>query len=243
MENKVSVAMITYNSAKYIREQIDTILINLTESDELVISDDGSTDDTIEIINEYIKKDTRLKLVFNAEHGINNNCVNSIKNCTGDIIFLSDDDNVWLENKIKTVLAVFEKEKCILIQHDCKIVDSELNVLNESYFSYYRAKKGIIRNIVRSTYGGSLIAFKKELLRYIVPLPKKIPTYYDDWFGIMAEKHGKVVFLNKVLSLWRRHSGSHSTGFSNKKQKVGFLKKFFERIYVRINKLLWVVFK
>lgn len=250
MRNKVSVAMITYNSIKYIKEQIDTILINLKDGDELIISDDGSKDGTIDFISSYIEKDKRIKLLNNVNHGINNNYINAIKECTGDIIFLSDDDNVWMENKIDTVLKVFsDGKKCLMVQHDCKIVDQDLNLIEESFFDYYHSKPGLFRNWIKSSYGGSLIAFRKELLKYIIPLPKHMPTYYDDWFGLMAAKHGKVIFINDKLSLWRRHSGSNSTGFvsnnSVKKQNklVVFFKKLYERIKVRIIKLGWILFK
>lgn len=249
MRNKVSVAMITYNSIKYIKEQIDTILVNLNKDDELVISDDGSIDGTIDFINSYIKRDNRIRLLHNVNHGINNNYINAIKSCNGDIIFLSDDDNVWMDSKVDIVLEAFNKnKKCLMVQHDCKIVDQDLNLIEESFFNYYHSKPGLIKNWIKSSYGGSLIAFRKELLKYIIPLPKHMPTYYDDWFGLMAAKHGKVIFINDKLSLWRRHSGSSSTGFisnSSKKQNrfISFFRKLRERIKVRFIKLGWILFR
>ena len=87
-KEKVSVAMATYNGEKYIKEQIETILNNLDDKDELVISDDGSSDMTIEIINKI--NDKRIKLLEGPRKGLKKNFENAIKNTTGDVIFLSE---------------------------------------------------------------------------------------------------------------------------------------------------------
>ena len=117
---KVSVAMATYNGEKYIQEQIDSILKNLEKKDELIISDDGSNDGTIEIIKKNIKKDNRIKLINGPKRGVIKNFENALLNCNGDYIFLSDQDDIWLPNKVKTVMSYFEQDdKLIAIVHDC----------------------------------------------------------------------------------------------------------------------------
>jgi hypothetical protein len=94
------------------------------------------------------------------------------------------------------------------------------------------------------------MAFKKDMLRFILPFPRHMPVYYDEWIGLMALKHGKVVFLKESLLLWRRYGGSASGGFLTsdgktvKKKKAKFkgsFKRFHERIHTRWVKLWWVL--
>ena len=97
MREKVSVAMASFNGEKYISTQIKTILENLTENDELVISDDGSTDGTRRIIEGF--NDSRIRLLEGPKQGVKKNFENAIRNCSGKYIFLSDQDDVWMCGK------------------------------------------------------------------------------------------------------------------------------------------------
>ena len=112
---RVSVAMATYNGEKYIKEQIDSILNNLEKSDELIISDDGSKDGTIKIIQEYQKKDSRIKLYDGPKNGVKQNFANAIKNCSGEYIFLADQDDIWNDKKVEKVFPLYQ----MLIQRQC----------------------------------------------------------------------------------------------------------------------------
>ena len=105
---KISVAMASYNGEKYIKEQIRSILENLDEHAELVISDDGSTDETVAIVKEMARNDKRVKLIFGPGKGIKKNFEYAIANCTGEYIFLSDQDDIWAKNKVKVVMQTFE---------------------------------------------------------------------------------------------------------------------------------------
>jgi len=248
---KTSVALVTYNSEKYLRPQVDTILENLGPNDEVVVSDDGSTDSTMSILKDYASKDPRFKLFSISHSGCNANYENAISHCSGDVIFLSDDDNVWLPNKVRTVLQTFEKNpKLWLVMHDCSICDAELHEMKPSFLEDRKAKPGLLKNIMKCSYGGSLIAFRKELVAYIIPFPKKMPVFYDEWIGLEASKHGKVIFLHQVLSKWRRHTGSASTGFiaangqvvlKKKAYLKGSLKRFHQRVHTRVVKLWWAL--
>lgn len=250
---KVSVALVTYNSEKYLREQVDTILLNLGDGDEVVVSDDGSSDSTLSILQEYAEKDRRIAIYRIAHSGCNGNYENAISHCTGDIIFLSDDDNVWMEGKVKKVLQAFaEHPRVWFVQHDCVVGDSALHTISPSFFKDRKAKPGLFRNIMKTSYGGSLIAFKKELISRILPFPKKMPFFYDEWIGLEATKHGKVLFLNETLSIWRRHEGSASTGYIAADGKVvakkkngakGSFRRLWERLSTRSVKIWWALIK
>ncbi len=207
-EINVSVAMATYNGEKYIREQISSILINLSDNDELIISDDGSTDKTLEIIKSF--KDERIKVIEGPKNGIIKNFENAISNCNGNFIFLSDQDDIWKPNKVKVVLDEFEKEKkLILIVHDNKIVDSNLNLICDSFFKFRKCKNGFLNNLIKNSFIGCCIAFKKELKNHIIPIPIDMPMH-DQWIGLIALKNGKVKFISDKLILYRRHDNNSS---------------------------------
>ena len=204
----ISVAMATYNGEKYIKEQLDSILINITENDEIVISDDGSSDRTIDIIKSY--KDSRIKIYDGPQKGLVQNFANSIIHCGGDIIFLCDQDDVWYSDKVHFVCSEFQKNpKCVLVEHDARII-GENNVLQNSFFEYRKVRTGFLKNIIRNTYHGCLMAFKKELIPDMMPFPAS-GCLHDQWIGLMAEKKGKIVLLDKVLMDYKRHESNASS--------------------------------
>lgn len=202
----ISVCIATYNGAKYINEQIKSILSQLSLEDEIIISDDSSTDNTLEIIKKI--KDNRIKIfpnqtfrnpIFNFE--------NALKLAKGDYIFLADQDDVWLKNKVSIV-----KEE--LVFHDvvitnCKIVDKNLKPINVSFFDLYKSKNGFISNLLKNSYLGCCMAFRKEILPMVLPFPKNIPMH-DIWIGIVAELFYKSKFIQQPLVLYRRHGENES---------------------------------
>jgi glycosyltransferase involved in cell wall biosynthesis len=249
---KTSVALITFNSEKFLRPQLDTILENLGPEDEVIISDDGSTDATAAILKSYQEKDPRIQCFSIAHSGCNKNYENAISHCSGDVIFLSDDDNVWKANKVSEVVKVFKENPSVsMVMHDCVVTDEALNPILPSLFDNRKAKPGLFRNIMKCSYGGSLIAFRKELVKKILPFPRYMPVFYDEWIGLQASKHGKVVFLHETLSFWRRHQGSASSGYLSTNGKAtakkkaalrGSLKRFWQRIWTRTVKIWWALF-
>lgn len=234
MRDKVSVAMATYNGEKYIKEQIESILENLEEQDELIISDDFSKDNTRNIIKEYENKDKRIKLIDGPKKGVKQNFANAINNCTGKYIFLSDQDDIWIKNKVQQVLNAFKEKECTLVIHDAEIVDEKLNTIDNSFFEYRNSGKGIIKNILKNTYIGCCMAFDAKLKDKILPIPNDIEMH-DQWIGILNEKYGKSYFLNEKLIKYRRHSSNvsqmhHYTIKKMIKNRIIFIKKFKERL-------------
>jgi len=207
---RVSVAMATYNGEKYIEEQIDSILVNLNENDELIISDDGSTDKTIEIIKRYIEKDDRIKLYDGPHNGVKQNFANAVEKSMGKYIFLTDQDDVWMANKLEEVLNVFESNNDItLVIHNCEIVDKKLEKTNINFFEFRNSGVGIVKNIWKNTYIGCCMAFKSEMKNKILPIPNDIEMH-DQWIGILNERYGKNKFLDKCLIKYRRHEDNVS---------------------------------
>lgn len=208
MKEKVSVAMATYNGEKYIKEQIKTILQNLQENDELVISDDGSNDNTIDIIKNF--NDKRIRLLDGPRKGLKQNFNNAIKNTTGDYIFLSDQDDIWMPDKVSKMLEIFRKNDYILIQHDAIVVDESDNIIFNSFAEHRKVKTGIIKNLIKNSYHGCCIAFKSDLKAKILPIPNNI-YLHDQWIGMVAELEGKTYFSDEKLIKYRRHSENNSS--------------------------------
>lgn len=208
MSNRISVAMATYNGEKYIKEQVTSILINLRNDDELIISDDGSTDKTRSIIKSF--NDKRIILLDGPKKGLKQNFSNAIAHTTGDIIFLCDQDDEWMKNKVSTVLEYFETSDIILLQHDAIVVNSKNEVLFESFAEHRNVKTGILKNIVKNSYHGCCMAFRKDLKEKILPIPNDI-YLHDQWIGLIAELNGKTTFIPEKLIKYKRHEDNASS--------------------------------
>ena len=213
----ISVCMATHNGASFIKEQIDSILVQLKESDELIISDDGSSDNTLQIINAF--KDARIHLLEAKK--FNNPASNfeyALGHCKNEIIFLSDQDDVWRNDKIKVMQEALQD--CDLVICDCSIVDEHLKTIKPSFFDLNKTKKGLVGNFYRSSFVGCCMAFHKKILMKALPFPHGIGAH-DQWIGLIAQKHFKVKFIPHILVDHRRHSKNHSTTGGRSKNSFG----------------------
>lgn len=219
---KISVCIATYNGEKYIKEQLDSILIQLGVNDEVIISDDSSTDKTIELIEFY--RDSRIRILRNQKfHSPIYNFENALKEAIGDYIFLCDQDDVWLPDKVENMLQYLVQYD--LVVSDCKVVDAELNVISESFFIGRSSRKGFWRNLIKNAYLGCCMAFRKEVLRYILPFPRDI-AMHDIWIGLFVEMHGNSFFLPRQLMLYRRHGANVSFGGDRSKYSLLYKIKY-----------------
>ena len=210
----ISVAMATYNGEKYIKEQMDSIINQLNTDDEIVISDDGSTDKTIEIIKSY--KDKRIAIYEGPKNGVKQNFANAISKCKGKYIFLADQDDIWLDNKINIVLRIFAEKKCQCVIHDAIVFDSSSNeIIYDSFYKFRNSRSGIFKNIIKNSYIGCCMAFNSSIKNKILPIPNNIEMH-DQWIGILCEKYGKSIFINDILLKYRRHNNNVSSMKKNK---------------------------
>lgn len=205
---RCSIVMATYNGEKYIKEQIDSILINMSNEDELIISDDGSRDNTRQIISQY--NDDRIKLIDGPGKGLKPNFINVINEANGKYIILCDQDDVWADNKLEIILQKFKENDVSVVIHDAEIVNEQLELIYPSFFKYRNSGKGIIKNIYKNTYIGCCIAFENSLKKYILPIPNGI-NVHDQWIGIIGEAKGKgSLFIEDKLIKYRRHDNNFS---------------------------------
>lgn len=205
----ISIAMAACNGSKYLHEQIDSIVRQLEPNDELIISYDPSSDNTLEIIKSYEQKDTRIKVVINTDHsrGLVSNFQNALMHCSKDLIFYSDHDDVWLEGKLDKMEACFSDPKVTVAIHDAKLVDQNKNVIAESTFKIRGGSTSFWKNFIRLSYIGCCMAFRKCMLPVVLPLPTKKRSY-DWWTGSICSCYGKMAMVNEPLILHRMHQNN-----------------------------------
>jgi glycosyltransferase involved in cell wall biosynthesis len=204
----ISVCIATYNGDKYIKEQIDSIINQLDKNDEIIISDDGSSDNTIKIIESY--NDKRIVLYKNSFKNVVLNFEYAIDKSKGDYIFLSDQDDIWHKDKVKSFLDCFLKNSQVtLLISDFQIIDKNgLNldgVYNKNEFS-----SSLVKNLIVNNFIGCAMAFTSSTKNVIMPFPNNI-AMHDWWIGTCSKLNGEVKFIDKKLHSYRRHSSNLTT--------------------------------
>lgn len=212
----ISVCIPTYNGEKYIQRQLDSILYQLSLEDEVIISDDSSGDRTLEIIKGL--NDSRIILhencsfkspIFNLE--------NALKSAKGVFIFLSDQDDVWLPDRLKMMMEKLRDHDVVVC--NSHIVDQEERIIHESYFEWKGCGHGFIRNLKKNSYLGCSLAFNRKILEFVLPFPKKI-AMHDIWIGMVSEMIGKTYFLEEPLFLYRRHEDNYTAAIHKTDDKL-----------------------
>ncbi len=230
---KISVALAAYKGEDFIGEQLSSILTQLSDTDEVIVSDDFPQGKTKEVVMNIAESDGRIKYIEGPGKGLIMNFENAIKNCTGDYIFLADQDDVWLPDKVEKVTEQFEKG-ADLVLHNAMVTDGNLKITDTSFFTSHGTKTGYLNNILKNSYMGCCMAFKAELKEKILPFPKNLPMH-DQWIGLLAEKTGKVSLVEKPLILYRRHGSNMTGGKTSFKQKIMWRLSIAQEIRKRLS--------
>lgn len=207
---KVSVAMAVYNGEKHIKEQVDSILAQLKSDDELIVSVDRCSDNTLAILHAIQSADQRLKIYENRyKPGVVKNFQNAVEHCSGDIIFYSDQDDVWMPNKVEIIRQRFQEKNVAVVIHDAMLTDSSLNVIAPSTFMLRGgARTSFGGNFVRLSYIGCCMAFRAAYKDVILPIPT-IHRSHDWWTGcILSCGKSKMVVIKEPLILHRNHDNN-----------------------------------
>ncbi|WP_144916890.1 glycosyltransferase family 2 protein [Mucilaginibacter frigoritolerans] len=228
--------MATYNGEKYIYQQIKSILNQLSALDELIISDDGSKDQTILILESF--NDTRIKIFKNEKsNGPVGNFENALSKAKGDIIFLADQDDVWLPGKINTHTLLHEKYDLVI--SDAKVVNEAGDMIYESFFKERDSRPGLFNNLIKNSYIGCCMSFNRRILNYALPFPAYIHMH-DWWIGLIGELKGHTIFCNDQLMNYVRHQNNASPTLS--RSGYSGLKRLKNRVQL-IYGLFFIVFK
>ena len=224
----VSVCMAVKNGEAYLRDQVESILNQLSSADELIISDDGSTDNTLRILHAY--QDKRIKILLpQLFDSPSLNFQYTLRHAVNEFIFLADQDDVWYEHKIKTMVAELQSNDLVVC--DCRLVDENLKELQPSYFRLYHSGSGLIKNLIKSSFIGCCMGFRRNLLKKALPFPEH--TMHDLWIGLMAQKYFKVAFIPQILVNHRIHQRNYSTTGMESKNSLN--EKLRTRLQLIIN--------
>jgi cellulose synthase/poly-beta-1,6-N-acetylglucosamine synthase-like glycosyltransferase len=207
----ISVCIATYNGQRFIGRQITSILSQLEEGDEVIVSDDGSTDETLSVINQL--GDPRIRIIEGPHrHSPVWNFENALKHAKGDFIFLSDQDDLWMLDKVEVTMRWLQKYDCVV--SDCRTMDAEERVLEGSFYAVNGTRSGKYYNLlVKNGYLGCCMAFRRNVLKASLPFPPDIPMH-DIWIGNVAAFRYSVCFIADKLMHYRRHGDNASTASS-----------------------------
>ncbi|WP_314065801.1 glycosyltransferase family 2 protein [uncultured Vagococcus sp.] len=216
----ITVCMATYNGEKFIEKQLSSILSQLEVTDEVIIVDDCSSDQTVSLIKKMnIASPIKVTIDVNQQNqGPIGSFQKAISKAKGDYIFLSDQDDQWLPNKVEMVMKAFKETKADLVVHDSLVVDGKGNRLNDSWNEYNanQFSETIIKNIKKNGYTGCMMAFTSTLARKALPFPEKIEMH-DQWLALVAiVTHSKIVLIKEPLMNYVRHGGN-VTGMKQRK--------------------------
>lgn len=192
-----SVAMAAYNGERFIAQQVDSVLDQLGPDDELVVSYDPSSDGTLEILEGYAARDSRVRVLANKNHGIVGNFNNAIAASVKDVVFICDQDDVWVPGKRDAVIARLNETGADLLIHNVVHIDAEGKVISKPLFEEYGIKPGLLRNFAAPRYSGCCMAFPQASKRLIMPMPEDVINY-DHWVGMVCEALGSVTFMDGV---------------------------------------------
>lgn len=228
----VSVCIATYNGEKYLTEQLESILYQLGDNDEVLISDDGSTDSTLDIINRYTSLEN-VHLVSSKRLGSPVKNFERVLNFVSkDIVVLSDQDDVWLDNRLEEIKSEFSLDNSLtLLVQNSRIFKNIDNTFfeREDLFNSIRRRPGILFNLYRNTYVGCCMSFRRSCLKNILPFPNGVPMH-DIWIGLVCEVFGKVKDINECRMLYRRH-GMNASNTSESSTR-SYLLRIKERMYL-----------
>ena len=215
---RISIAMATYNGANFLQRQLDSFLSQTRQPDELVVCDDGSSDDTFSILERFRQTAPfSVRIYRNAVNlGFTKNFEKALTKCTGDLVFLSDQDDIWLPEKVAFVEEIFlENPDKLLVIHDGRLVDEHLVGHGANIFSQVSAAYGSPDSILT----GALTAVRKELLACALPVPDGM-VGHDVWLHNIARLLDSRCVIDKELQLIVRHGANTSGWIGSSIEKI-----------------------
>ncbi len=219
----ISVCIATYNGEKYIKEQLLSILRQIAPDDEVIISDDGSTDNTLQTIRKL--GDSRIRIIDGPRrHSPTYNFEYALKEVKGEYIFLADQDDIWKEDKVKICLKWLQSFDCVI--SDAEVTDENLKTISSSLYRMMHIRKGKVYNLIgKNGYTGCCMAFNQKVKDAALPFPKDI-AMHDIWIGNVAAYKYKVKFIDDQLIYFRRHISANSCNGKGSKysllQRIAF---------------------
>ena len=241
---KISVAIATYNGEKYIKEQLRSILAQTVQPDEIIISDDGSTDGTIGVIKSIIEAEDSGNIEWilvnnDQRHGYTGNFEHALSCSSGDYTFFCDQDDVWMENKVQHVLQAFlNHPDAWLICHDAIMVDADMQAIHTLFAPDFPRsgiterrgelfrfdQKTFLAKSVTSTFPGMVMCLSRECVENIMPVPRM--NGHDTWAFFCAMCEERAYYLPEALTYYRIHGTNVSSPVESRRSLAHRLKKY-----------------
>ena len=207
---KISVVLCTYNGEKYIEEQLKSICSQIISVDELIISDDFSQDNTLLIAEQFLcQQSISYRIVKNSNRGVCNNFLNALKLTKGDIIFFSDQDDIWMSNKTEVIMSYFQKDDHVsLVCTNAVLIDNDKNVLGDLYssigFNQTQDQDDIFHRVLKKPFvTGATMAIRRELYEKALPFSKHM--LHDQWLSYIAACDNGIYISSEKLIYYRQH--------------------------------------
>lgn len=218
---KFSVAMCTYNGENYLEEQLNSILEQSLPLNEIIICDDNSTDRTIDILKQFEKNHPNIIKIYQNDKplGTIKNFEKAISLTSGNLIFLSDQDDIWYKNKVEKMTAFFEKNsKCKLLFTDGALIDDNGSSLNSTLWEKWDFEKEVrdlwkcnmiaFKNLIlnNNKITGATLCFHSSLKKKVLPITIPKGYWHDCWLGLHAAASNGLMFIEESLIDYRIHS-------------------------------------
>lgn len=205
MSDSISVVMAVYNGRRFLPAQLQSIMEQLLPEDELVIVDDASTDDSVAFLRNL--ESPQIRLFTNLSNGgVMKTFERGLTLSNNDLVFLCDQDDLWLPGKRAAFVAVFQRDPGVtVVVSDAEIIDREDQIIERSFMATRGGFHGsVLDTLWRNRYLGCAMALRRSLLDAALPLPPQIPMH-DMWFGILGRVTGRIAYLPTPYTRYRRH--------------------------------------
>ena len=239
----VSIAMCTYNGSRFLEEQLISLVQQSYSNIEIIITDDGSSDDTVDMIKRYMAQYSNIKLSENETNlGFVKNFEKAISLCRGEYIALADQDDIWKLHKIETFVNAIGTHS--LIYSDAELIDADSNMTGSFLI---QPKKSLLKGPCASAFifdncvSGNTLMFQRALLDHVLPIPDEV-RFHDQWIAFVAATYGAITYTDEAMTKYRRYADqvTHVTkakakGFiqrleEKKKRKMWFAQNRYEHI-------------
>ena len=214
----IDILLATYNGGKYISQQLDSLFGQTYQDFRIIVRDDGSSDDTLKIVDQYCKAHPgRIEVVMDgiACGSAKSNFFQLMRHSTSDYAMFCDQDDVWIDNKIEITLQKMKEaermqnEIPILVFSDLHVVDDNLGIINSSFMKYENLdprKTSLNRLLAQNVATGCTMMINRELLKTALKFEHADRIIMHDWWcALVASQFGKVVYIDKPLVLYRQH--------------------------------------
>ncbi|PWE19061.1 glycosyltransferase family 2 protein [Aliarcobacter skirrowii] len=213
---KITILLSTYNGKKYIKEQLDSIFNQTYKNIEIIVRDDGSSDNTIEILKSYNIEPIDTKINLGAMGSFEELLKYAVQNSNSDYFMFCDQDDVWEIDKVEKTLAKMQEMKQqfgdipLLVHTNLEVVDESLNTINDSFMNFQKIdpKKNNFHNLlIQNTITGCTVMINRKLAQMCLPIPDGA-IMHDWWIGLLASQFGKIGYIDEATIKYRQHTSN-----------------------------------